>query len=67
MSYLRQGAVGLARAALGVDRAPEATIRARRQRCRACPDKVGRLCTACGCLIAAKTLVYSQSCPRGRW
>lgn len=39
--------------------------------CRACPALVGRKpferCLDCGCLMRAKVLPESTTCPRGKW
>jgi hypothetical protein len=72
---LIRGAVGLAKAATGIDRADRATIATRRARCQACPEAVpcvgniGKrcVCQQCGCLIRAKTALASEKCPLGKW
>lgn len=78
------GAMGLAKAAVGADRAPDAIVAQRRGICRECPEATrsadpARLakptkgltslsrCRACGCFIAAKTLLASESCPLNKW
>ena len=69
------GAIGLAKAALGVGAADEATIEARRAICRAC-DRAIRCeqkpslfcrCRECGCVLRAKTRLADESCPLGKW
>ncbi len=71
MSYLRHGAVGLAKAALHIDRAAPAVVQSRRTLCARCPanrsSRLGRLCVDCDCFITAKTLVNSEECPRRLW
>jgi hypothetical protein len=65
------GAVGLAKAALGVDRADEETIQKRRAICRECPHAIPCpllankkcRCELCGCLLSAKTVVAGEVCP----
>jgi len=73
------GAVGLAKAATGIDRAEAATIEARRVICRACEHALpcvfrglhtlGRKCKCakCGCNLRAKTTLAGENCPDGRW
>lgn len=80
-AWIKRGALGLAKAAaqsagLRVDQAAADVIDARRDRCRACPSArpvpAGNLshwshCRECGCLIAAKTRLASETCPLGKW
>ena len=76
------GAVQLTKALVGLDRASPKIIEARRRECRKCPhatrsvdDAMSRAgwlsltsrCRLCGCLIAPKTLLASESCPEGKW
>lgn len=69
------GAIGLAKAAIGIDLADEATIEARRAICRACPHAMPHeknpakfgACEKCGCRLQAKTAIASESCPIGKW
>jgi hypothetical protein len=66
------GAVGITKAALHVDRAPEVLIRKRRSVCAACPQanagssKTSR-CLSCTCFIHPKTATATEKCPLGRW
>ena len=66
---LTHGLAGLAKAALGIDRADDATIDARRATCAGCPDAVGIIgglvtsCRLCGCIIRAKILIKGERCP----
>lgn len=61
---LARGVKGLAKAAAGVDRAPDDVIAQRQATCSACEQGAGRaLCGVCGCLLAAKLRVASESCP----
>lgn len=64
--YIR-GAVGLAKAGLGIDPAHPRVIVARRQRCAPCPMQHRGRCRACGCVIKAKTMIRDESCPKGMW
>lgn len=76
------GAAGLAKAAAGIDRAGDATVQARRDLCRECPEATRNSdlrfaknrglttlsrCKLCDCFIAAKTLIRSETCPAGKW
>ena len=77
-----KGAVGLAKAALGIDAAPPAAVAERRDACRGC-DRASRnpsprhvaarglttlsRCAECGCFIAAKTQLAGETCPLGKW
>jgi hypothetical protein len=66
------GTVGIAKAALHVDRADEVVIRKRRSLCAACPNanagssKTSR-CLVCSCFIWPKTATASEKCPIGKW
>lgn len=75
-----EGAVGLTKAILHIDRADDATIAARRDICRNCDQaelrtsKNKRLtltvlsrCKACGCVVSAKTAIKSEVCPLLKW
>jgi hypothetical protein len=40
--------------------------------CARCPDRISRplvpdLCRRCGCILALKTRLKSQRCPKGLW
>jgi hypothetical protein len=70
------GATGLTKAALGIDNADEATIRARREVCRRCDKSEKRnmagiikirMCSACDCFIGPKTRLADEECPEGKW
>jgi len=78
------GAVGLAKAAVGADAAPPEVVQQRRDLCRECPHASRNperahlpskglttlsTCALCGCFIAAKTKIASESCPADppRW
>lgn len=76
-----RGCAGLAKAALGIA-APPAAVAERRDACRGC-DRASRnpsprhvaarglttlsRCAECGCFIAAKTLLQSETCPLNKW
>lgn len=66
MNWLR-GAIGLAKALTGIDRADDVTILLRRHACVKCPKRHKRLCMMCGCYLREKTLVASEKCPLGKW
>lgn len=66
------GAAGLARVALGIDKASDDVIDARLATCRACEhwqDSLGGRCGICGCLTQAKTRLRAERCPLNppRW
>ena len=64
---LVRGAVGVAKAALGVQAAPADVVRERWAACLACESHDCGRCTACGCFTGAKIRVAGESCPRGAW
>jgi len=64
---LVRGAVGVAKAALGVQAAPDETVRARWAACLACEAHDCGRCRECGCFTGAKIRVAGESCPRGLW
>jgi hypothetical protein len=64
---LVRGAVGVAKAATGVDRAPENIITERWESCMACGDHDRGVCKRCGCFTPAKIRVASSVCPAERW
>ena len=64
---LVRGAVGVAKAALGVQPAPAEVVRERWAACLACEDHDCGRCMACGCFTGAKVRVAGESCPRGVW
>jgi hypothetical protein len=41
--------------------------RARLAICQTCDQKSGNWCAKCGCQLAAKAAIRSQSCPLGKW
>jgi len=64
---LVRGAVGVAKAALGVQAASDEVVRARWAACMACESHDCGRCTACGCFTGAKVRVAGESCPRAIW
>lgn len=58
-----KGAVGLAKAYLGLDKADDATARRRWSTCTTCEHFDLGLCRLCGCHLSAKVRLASQSCP----
>lgn len=66
------GAVGLAKAELGIDKADDILIRKRKEICVLCPDGLYDFgqCTGmggCNCYLAAKVKIAGQKCPKGHW
>lgn len=35
--------------------------------CKTCPANKYWICTKCGCVLAAKTRVYTEECPDNKW
>ncbi|MCC7408332.1 MAG: hypothetical protein IT442_09680 [Phycisphaeraceae bacterium] len=62
-----KGAVGLAKAYLGLDKADDATARRRWETCTACEHFDLGLCRLCGCHLSAKVHIASEACPQGKW
>jgi hypothetical protein len=62
-----RGAVGVAKAALGVQAAPVAEVQARWAFCQQCDQHDCGRCLACGCFTGAKIRVAGESCPLGKW
>jgi len=67
MERIAHGASGLAKAALGIERADDATIAERYALCMTCDRNALGVCTECGCLCAAKMRVAGEACPEGKW
>ena len=61
------GAAGLAKAAIGLERASEEAIRERNRICHVCEHYRRGFCAKCGCLIVAKVRVASEVCPVKKW
>ena len=64
---LAEGAVGVTKAALGIDPASQETREARWDVCKSCDQNDLGECKACGCWIAPKISLKSQSCPISLW
>jgi len=84
VEQVTHGVVGLAKAALGIDKTPVNIATARLRQCAGhptggedaiepCPAYAPVLlglamgCTDCGCSVAAKLRIASETCPRNRW
>ena len=67
LAKIVHGAAGLAKAALGLERANDEVIADRTRLCHACDKYRHGFCGQCGCLIAAKVRVGSEACPVGKW
>jgi hypothetical protein len=46
---------------------PEATKQKRLSICEACGYRDGMQCSKCLCLIRAKTMLSTETCPDGKW
>lgn len=42
-------------------------LHTRNARCEICVLNQDGVCSACGCLVMAKTLLASEKCPKGFW
>lgn len=79
IDHVAHGAIGLAKAALRIDRTPPSLMELRVRQCighptggedaiEPCPSfRAGFLCTECGCVVAAKLRIESETCPLNRW
>tara|TARA_R110002020_G_scaffold15801_5_gene56401 strand:- start:8154 stop:8570 length:417 start_codon:yes stop_codon:yes gene_type:complete len=67
LQKIKDGVLGITRAALGLGLASQHEIDARRAICNACEYKKGKICGACGCLLNAKTKLAKEQCPKGFW
>jgi len=47
--------------------APKETIQNRIVTCDACELLVENKCSACGCFVALKAGLISETCPKGKW
>ncbi len=73
--WLLRGVIGVIKAKLRINRAPDAHIQERVRICMGngpaqppCPEfRDGWLCNACGCVVNLKIRVKSEHCPRGLW
>ena len=68
---MAKGVPGLLKSELGIGIADTATIMRRRHICEACPVYEFGVCDeakgGCGCFLAAKVRVASESCPMEKW
>lgn len=64
---LIKGAVGLAKAHAGIDKADDETVSERFRQCLACEHHDHGKCGKCGCWIGPKIRVKGEACPVGRW
>jgi hypothetical protein len=70
---ISNGFTGLAKAAIGNDRAPSDKVKSRRTICLKCPQAVvfsevlPIRCKSCGCILMAKTRIAGEKCPEGKW
>lgn len=75
VKLIAHGAIGAAKAILGVDPAPAEIMNQRRGICRSCeyaePCKFTPanrcMCSKCGCVLRLKCAVAGESCPLGKW
>lgn len=59
--------VGIVRAALGLNATPRDILVLRLNECDTCPENDLGQCAVCGCYVAAKARVASETCPKNRW
>ena len=62
-----QGAIGLAKAELGIGTAPPETVAERRAACESCDRWNHGRCGECGCYTWSKTRLRVEKCPLGKW
>jgi hypothetical protein len=67
VSNLVRGAVGVAKAAMGIGAASPQDYQARWAICMACDQHDAGRCRTCGCFTGAKVRVAQESCPVGKW
>lgn len=67
LKTITSGAVGSARAVLGIDRASDEEIEKRWSICSKCEFHKHWQCLECGCVVSLKIKVASESCPKGFW
>jgi hypothetical protein len=73
LKRIKAGSIGLAKVAVGMDKADADRVEERRSICQACPSGLfmNGKCDAskggCGCYLAAKWRVASEKCPKGHW
>lgn len=62
-----RGAVGMVKAAFGMDVAPDDVLERRLDACAVCPRNVEGQCTLCSCFVSAKARIGREFCPDQRW
>ena len=68
VATVKAGVAGLTQAALMPSRhASSPMIANRRQACKICPSNKWGVCDVCHCLIPAKTVLATETCPLGKW
>lgn len=67
ISRVRHGAVGVTKAALGIDRVREGDLQRRLDACATCPWRRGAKCSKCTCYVKVKARISSETCPIGNW
>ncbi len=72
MAAAIHGAVGLVKAAVGMDKAPRELVEKRQEICDNCEHAVLRTgvfwqCDICKCATAAKIRLKGEKCPIGKW
>ena len=67
MATISNGAVGIGKAILGIDRASEETIKERWDICQSCEFYKHWRCQACSCIVSMKIKIAGESCPKQKW
>ncbi len=72
MAAAIHGAVGLVKAAVGMDKAPRELVEKRKEICDGCEHAVLRAgvfwqCDICRCATSAKIRLKGEKCPIGKW
>jgi hypothetical protein len=68
INTISMGVVGLTKAVLQIDSADRDVVNKRRLICKNCEElNKNFFCGKCGCLIAAKTTIKSEICPKNKW
>lgn len=67
LTRLVRGAAGMLKAELGIGSAEEKVVAMRKEQCGSCSHYDFGVCTSCGCFCAAKVLLKSETCPKGKW
>lgn len=48
-------------------RCDEHQLQDRKEICSMCEQRIGEICSQCGCLLDRKILYIENTCPIGRW